>query len=232
MKNYLIFTLTANLGAMGGLAGHERRGSFEWPGHSAIIGLLGAALGLRREDDFSALSRLQSAVAIFDPGNPLRDFHTVQTVPSAQARRPQSRPSAIRSAGTELNTIITLRDYRTTPLYGIALWNETSDLALVELCAALEQPVFTLYLGRKSCPLAAPLAPSVVHADDLNQAFVHVKLPPWRQGAIARRLVVGAGVLDAARSEQRHDLPIDRKSWHFGVRQVAIASVWIKPEVA
>ena len=122
MTDYLVFTLSANLGAMGEFAGHERRGSLDWPGRSAIIGLLGAALGLRRDADFSELEHLHQAVAIFGDTAPLRDFHTVQTVPTAKAKRPQSRPQALRDARDGLNTLITLRDYRNTPLYGVALW--------------------------------------------------------------------------------------------------------------
>lgn len=112
MPEFLVFTLTASLGAMGDLAGHERRGSLGWPGRSAVIGLLGAALGIARGGDFSALDQLQMAVAVFDQGQPLRDYHTVQTIPTAVARRPQSRPEALRVDPLRLNTTITLRDYR------------------------------------------------------------------------------------------------------------------------
>ena len=96
MREHLVFTLTAALGAMGDLAGHERRGSWSWPGRSAILGLCGAALGLRRADDFARLDGLGMAVAIFSSGEPLRDFHTVETVPSAAAKHPQSRAEALR----------------------------------------------------------------------------------------------------------------------------------------
>ena len=92
MREHLVFTLTATIGSMGDLAGHERRGTWTWPARSAVVGLLGAALGLRREDDFAPLDRLVTAVAIFDDGAPLRDYHTVQTVPTAAAKHPQSRP--------------------------------------------------------------------------------------------------------------------------------------------
>ena len=44
MNDYLVFTLASAFGAMGDLAGHERRGTLPWPGRSAILGLLGAAL--------------------------------------------------------------------------------------------------------------------------------------------------------------------------------------------
>jgi NADH:ubiquinone oxidoreductase subunit 6 (subunit J) len=44
MRPYLIFTLTAALGSMGAMAGHERRGSALWPGRSAMLGLVAAAV--------------------------------------------------------------------------------------------------------------------------------------------------------------------------------------------
>ena len=117
MGEYLVFTLAA----MGDVAGHERRGSWIWPGRSAVLGLCAAALGIRREGDFAPVDALQVAVAVFAAGGPLRDYHTVQTVPTALAKRPQSRPQALRSAGQEANTTITLRDYRTGVLFGVAL---------------------------------------------------------------------------------------------------------------
>lgn len=232
MKDYLVFTLAANLGAMGGLAGHERRGSMDWPGRSAIIGLLGAALGWRRDADFSALDALQTAVAIFDSGTPLRDYHTVQTVPTAKALQPQSRPAALRQARRQLHTVITLRDYRCTPLYGVALCG-ADEAFLRDLQQALLRPVFTLWLGRKSCPLAAPVAPHVVSAAGPEEALQQVILPPWHKGAVARRMAADVSLApDAGRIEQRHDLAIDRQRWHFAPRQVAIANVHIAPEAA
>jgi CRISPR system Cascade subunit CasD len=117
-----VFTLAANLAAMGDLAGHERRGSLAWPGRSAILGLLGAALGVERDGDFSALDAQRLAVATFDEGTPLRDYHTVESVPSTAVRRPNSRPEALAAAGLRTGTTITLRDYRAGSLYGIAVW--------------------------------------------------------------------------------------------------------------
>jgi CRISPR system Cascade subunit CasD len=154
MADYLVFTLAASLGAMGDVAGHERRGSWTWPGRSAILGLLGAALGIRREDaqGQAGLNGLQMAVAVFSEGVPLRDYHTVQTIPTPAAKRPDSRPDAFRKAGLSVNTTITLRDYRAGGVYAVAVWGE----GLERLAAALAKPVFTLYLGRKSCPLSMP----------------------------------------------------------------------------
>jgi CRISPR system Cascade subunit CasD len=155
MREHLVFTLTAALGAMGELAGHERRGSWTWPGRSAVLGLCAAALGIRRDGNFAAVDGLGLAVAVFDEGEPLRDFHTAVSIPSSVVKRPQSRGEALRIDAGRSNATITLRDYRVGAMYGVALWGE----GLEGLRAALLAPAFTLYLGRKSCPLAAPLGP-------------------------------------------------------------------------
>lgn len=223
MRPYLIFTLTAAFGAMGELAGHERRGSQLWPGRSAVLGLLGAAAGIRRGEDFSALDELSMAVAIFDEGHALRDYHTYETIPSAVVRSPNSRPEALAAAGRRSNTSITLRDYRCAPLFGIALWSEV-ETPLAPLRESLMSPAFSLYLGRKACPLAAPTGPQVVEADTPEAALQDLTLPPWRRGAVARRLV-----RDAEEGHVVHDVPVDRTRWHFAARSVALDDVVIAP---
>lgn len=214
---------------MGGLAGHERRGSLTWPGRSAIIGLLGAAMGIRRDGDFAALDALHMAIAIFDAGTVLRDYHTIETVPSAAARNPQSRPEALRTARAQIktNTTITQRDYRAGALYGVAIWGGN----LAELAGALRQPVFTLCLGRRSCPLSAPADPQIITADSPEAALASLRLPPWRKGARAQVLVCDDRS-DASHHETRHDIAIDRGAWHFAPRRVAMVPVSITPGTA
>ncbi len=203
---------------MGELAGHERRGSLTWPGRSSIIGLMGAALGIRRDGDFSALDALDISVAIFDAGVPLRDYHTVQTVPSSAIKAPNSRPEALRDAGSRTNTSITLRDYRADCMFGVAVAGE----GLESIALALRTPRFTLYLGRKSCPLCAPTGAKIVEADTPENALCHLNLPPWRDYAIARTLIVSDPAGDLV-----HDVPLDRRRWHHGERRVARRAVEI-----
>ncbi|MGV6819048.1 MAG: type I-E CRISPR-associated protein Cas5/CasD [Parvularcula sp.] len=228
MREYLVFTLTANMGSMGELAGHERRGSWTWPGRSAVLGLLAAAKGIRRDEDFSAVDALQLGVAVFDAGTPLRDYHTVQTIPTAKSRKPQSRPAAMREAGLGMNTTITHRDYRTCPLYGVAVVGDELD----GWRAALERPVFTLYLGRKSCPLSTPLSPSIVSAGSTAEALENLKLPPWWRTVkpVANMLYTDIDGETSGHSETRHDAALDRKGWHFTERRYFAQSVSIAPE--
>lgn len=220
MAEYLVFTLTAALAGTGDLAGHERRGARSWPSKSAILGLLAAASGVRRDDGrgLAALAALFCAVGVFDPGGALRDYHTVQTIPAARMRRPHSRPEALRVAGHDTNTTITLRDYRVAPLYAVAVWGNAD---LPALAGALRQPVFPLYLGRKACPLAAPTGARLVEAAGPVEALAHAPIPPWR-GERRLTLVASDPLPGHPATETRNDAVLDRKRWHFGPRAVAL----------
>ena len=207
---------------MGELAGHAHRGTLDRPGRSAVIGLLGAALGRRREEDFSDLDGLQVFVATFDPGQPLRDYHTVQTVPTAAARAPQSRPEALRLAGGAVRTTLTRREYRTGCLFGIAV----AGPGLADVAEALRRPVFHLYLGRKACPLCAPLDPRLVEAPDPVTALTRLRLPPWAGSHAIREVAAaeGSNLDGTVRIETRQDRAIDRRRWHFARSPTAIAT--------
>lgn len=232
MPDYLIFQLVASIGAMGEFGGHDRRGSLTLPGRSAIIGTLGAALGRRRDDDFSDLENLAVAVASFGRTAPLRDYHTVQTAPSTAVKSPQSRPEALRAADRKgkVNTTLTSRDYRTDCVFGVAVWQ--GDLPVLE--RALRQPVFQTFLGRKSCPLSAPFDPRIVTDENPAQALQHLRLPPW---VGARKLVEivaeeGTDLGAPARSEIRHDRALDRGQWHFGRARYAVAHPEVQAQEA
>ena len=215
---FVIFTLAAPMGAFGDLAGHERRPSGEWPARSAVLGLVGAALGVRRHDAAGqkALGRWRVAVSVLSRGAAFRDFHTVQTVPTARIKRPATRRQALDALGSGDNPLITWRDYRTDCAFGVALWG--GDGA-AEVREALARPQFTPYLGRKSCPLSAPMAPAVVEAGNETEALARVTLPSFLALDPARPLLVASDeLLDGGREEIRWDEPLDRSQWHFGPR--------------
>ncbi|ETD85499.1 CRISPR-associated protein Cas5 [Rhodobacter capsulatus YW1] len=102
MQPFLIFGLSASLAAMGELAGHERGGSLIWPGRSALLGRPGAALGIRRDGDFTALDALDASVAIFDAGAALRDYHTIESV---MIRATTSGPQVEIAGGRWISTV-------------------------------------------------------------------------------------------------------------------------------
>ena len=223
MRDYLILSLVAPMGAFGDLAGHEWRGSYRWPGRSAILGLIGAALGVQRDDHArqEALSAWSMAVSILSDGTVWNDFHTVQTVPTAIIKRPHTRRDAISALQPGSNIRITRREYVSNCVFGIALWGGEIPL----LIKALKEPAFTLYLGRKSCPLSAPLAPCAVQTPSAIEALSQVKLPyflPKKTDPARPIMIVSDEYVGPGHIETRRDNPLDRNLWHFGPRDVFI----------
>ena len=222
MREHLVFDLAAPMGAFGSYAGHERRGSEAMPSRSAVLGLLGAALGIERadHDGQAALRRYRAAVRPLAQGAPLRDYHTVQTVP-AKIGRPHGRRAAIEAIGRDINTSITVRDYRTDVAFVVAVWSEDAPWPLSRLRDALLRPAFVLYLGRKSCPPAAPLAPRLVSGSDPVAVLRGACVPEWLgrgvPGGIASDPFAG-GSPDW--TEQAPAEPLDRGLWHFDEREV------------
>ena len=114
---FLVFQLRAPLAAWGDPAVGEYRGSHGYPGESALVGLLGAALGLRRENEAAHTALAQGygfAVGVQTTGKLLRDYHTAQ-VPgrvSLKGRPHATRRDELRVPKDELNTILSTRDYR------------------------------------------------------------------------------------------------------------------------
>ena len=94
--DYLVFQLQAPLSSWGEPAVGEFRGTAEHPSQSALVGLLGAALGIWRDDE-AAHAALRDgygfAVGLQSGGSLLRDFHTAQ-VPKHSALK--GRPLATR----------------------------------------------------------------------------------------------------------------------------------------
>src|SRR6056297_3475917 len=83
---YLVFRLYGPLSAWGGIAVGESRHSAVYPSKSALLGLLAAALGIRRDEEArqAALAAgYQFAVKVLRTGSLLRDYHTTQVPDSA-----------------------------------------------------------------------------------------------------------------------------------------------------
>ena len=182
---FLLLTYYAPMGAMGEIAPGERRMAFSRPARSAIMGLLAAALGFERDDaGHDHLDRgLGYAVRTDIPGRPFTDYHTAQTPQHKRGQTYRTRRDEL--AAESLNTVLSVREWRTDALYTIALWERPGAVIGVEaIGAALLKPRFVLYAGRKAGPLGLPLAPRLVEAHSLLAAFASDLLPPERRQII------------------------------------------------
>lgn len=174
---WLIFRLYGPLASWGGVAVGEVRDSDAHPGKSAVLGLVAAALGIRRDEEAHLQALDQDcgyAVQVESAGLSITDYHTAQ-VPSRSkltGRPHATRKDELALPRHDLNTILSNRTYRCDALYRVALWvRPQAAQPLSALASALRRPTFVPYLGRKSCALALPLEPQVVEADTLAAAL-------------------------------------------------------------
>ena len=242
MRDFLLFTLYAPLAALGEVAVGERRVSAARPARSAILGLLAAALGIERRDE-AAHAALQEgygvAVRVETEGALLQDYHTAQVPPAKKGRRWPTRRAEL--AEPRLETILSLREYRADARHTVAMWTaQDPPQPLAVLAEALRRPRFTLYLGRKACPLGLPPAPRIVAAATLADAFASFDAAmPASERALRQglRLLPRAGDVEAdasardwlgddlrlRRIERRRDAVVSRRRWQFGLRDTLVA---------
>ncbi|KXJ56035.1 MAG: type I-E CRISPR-associated protein Cas5/CasD [Colwellia sp. Phe_37] len=131
---------------------HRRVNHF--PTRSAIIGLLGAAVGITRdqhENLYRLSSQLKIAVQVHNTGQKIVDYHTVQNFRS---------PKGTIQKGTKP----TYREYWCDSEHSFAITGDDETIELLQ--EKIKAPVFTLFQGRKSCPLTRPLFETVVSNDN------------------------------------------------------------------
>lgn len=241
MKDYLLFQLYAPLQSWGDVAVGEVRSDARTPTKSAVLGLLGAALGVRREEEEMHWRMAEAywiAVRQDAAGIPLRDFHTVQTASARKGRTYRCRGDLLGGmldSDESLNTIVTYRDYTADASSSVCLWASADDppFALSAMADALKKPGFSPYLGRKSCPPGLPFAPLLVEAESVQAAFsmypmdgkVAEALPGGSEEVVELSWDIGAEAgVSEDRTESSRDVPISRRRWQFAVRDKRVGS--------
>lgn len=233
MTPYLVFQLYAPLASWGEAAVGEVRHTAAVPSRSALLGLLAAALGIRREEEERLTQFNQHYRFAVRPLSGreswLRDYHTVQMPKEDRKRVRRTRRDELRSdAAQQLETMLTSREYRCDAYYHIAVSSTPgAPCTLEQLKAALLTPAFTLYLGRKSCPLALPMSPHIF-GGDLIDVWRQASGEPLLNEATLCRINQPGGVFywesdqDAGVPEQlsvlRSDQPLSRRRWQFTTR--------------
>lgn len=196
----LLLRLAAPLQAWGSDSKFETRKTDREPTKSGVVGLLAAALGLRRDDTegLARLNGLRFAVRADQEGSLLVDFHTAK-----------SRDTSY----------VTYRHYLQDAVFLAGL--ESEDEALLrELEAALRHPVYPLYLGRRSCPPTLPLFLGIRAGKLLDTLRAEPLLVKQRNGA-PLRIVADTDPADAA-AVPRRDLAVSFSPIHrqYGFRPV------------
>ena len=206
----LLLRLAAPLQAWGIDSKFEVRRTNREPSKSGVIGLLAAALGLRRDADLSELSALRFGVRVDRNGEVIKDFHM---------------------AKAEKTSYLTYRYYLSDAIFLVGLESEDRSF-LEQIERALRNPCFPLFLGRRSCPPTLPLVLGI-REDALETALrgeenQNKDLKSIRQSHRYIRLDCGVGEQEGAVVQ---DLPISFNPMkrEFGYRRAK--EIWLRDDV-
>ena len=181
----------------------NRRTTLSYPTRSGVLGMLCAALGADRSDRkaLDELANLRMEVYSFSAPSRWMDYHTVGGGYDSKAER-QFMPRKANAATPQ--TVLTDREYLANAKFGVLLYGDAGLLARCE--AALRDPVWGVWLGRKCCIPASPIGQGIF--TNYEEALEHLKtLAPEEEmsGRIALRKVV-----EVDRFDEGNDTLMDR----------------------
>jgi CRISPR system Cascade subunit CasD len=200
----LLLRLAAPLQSWGVDAKFDRRGTERIPTKSAVIGLIAAALGRRRDESIDDLNTLCFGVRVDREGALLRDYHT---------------------AKSEKAAYVTHRYFLSDAVFLAGLEGDEKLLSVIN--QALVSPAFPLFLGRRSCPPEGNVSLGIRIGKTLLEAL---REEPWLVSDWAKkkeapqvrlRIVTDAAEKDINAYFQR-DVPVSFNQTHrkFGFRRV------------
>jgi len=179
------------------------------PSKSGVVGLLCAALGRRRPEPVDDLAALKMGVRVDQEGTMARDYHTA------------GKGGILKASGQveKKNLVVSTRYYLADARFLVGLEGDDLDL-LARLHAALRDPHWPLYLGRKAF---VPGEPVWLEDGLLSDADLRTVLEayPWLGCDPKRRPVqVRLVIEDPNGTEVRPDQPLSFAERRFAPRQV------------
>lgn len=190
------------------------------PTKSGVIGLVGAAMGMPRDDDESlaALATLRMAVRVDRAGTLLHDYHT------AGGGVFRGEPYQVFGTGKG-DAVPTHRYYLQHASFVTALEGDASLIS--RLADALASPRYPLFLGRRSCPPSVPPFLGIV-SGDRRTALATASLaeepdpPPYR-------MIIDA---DGREGDTRYDVPLSFAAAERRYGRRYVTTEWLEAPTA
>lgn len=212
MAHFLILQLDGVLQAWGDHSFEDYRPAVGFPTRSGLLGLLAACLGIDRADT-AALTGLDSSVwftvraedrSEHAPAQKLSDFHTVLNARKVDIRKSNEYP------------VVSRREYLCDAVFSVAVEEAAEPMyPLDRIASALQRPVFTPFLGRRSCPLSRPLLTARLEAENPLEAL---RIWAPRTGT----LYSDSPALESDRELRLRDAPRYGRVRQFGTRRVFV----------
>lgn len=162
----LLMRLCAPLQSWGASSRFTRRETEMMPTKSGVIGMIAAALGMKRSEGLLRFEGLRFGVRVDQPGTLMSDYQTAQKFPE----KPWSKKNALP---------ISKRYYLQDAVFLVGVESEDRQ-ELESYREALSHPYYQLFLGRRSCPPDGPIETNIQDGS-LEDAL---KTAPW--GATSR----------------------------------------------
>ena len=225
MMKTILLKFSGPLQSYGTSSHFQTRYTDNYPSKSAVLGLLAACLGYRRDEEekLRELSTLKFAVRIDQQGGLLKDYHIAITDKEI-VEIPQ--------------TYVTNRYYLEDALFVVAL--SGMDELINTLTKAIKSPYFQPFMGRRSLPVPVDFFLGV-SAEDILDSLRNLpwQAAPWykkkkrKQGIgekISLEVYADEEILKdekISRSKLRRDIPISfsQKGRQFAFRQEACISI-------
>lgn len=192
----LLLRLAAPLQSWGSESKFDIRQTGREPTKSGVIGMLAAALGMKRDADLGVFNKLRFGVRVEQAGTLLHDFHMAHAEKSSYLTHRYYLSDAVFLAGLECDD----------PLF------------LNTLSQALQSPEFPLYLGRRSCPPTLPLVLGI-REDGLVNALKNEK-PLVGNAGQALRIQYDSAKTDPRSKKQDAPISFDCAYRRYGYRTV------------
>lgn len=140
----------------------ETRQTDLYPSKSAVIGLIAASFGYKRDEDskIKKLNELTYAVRIDQQGNLLRDYHIAKK---------------FKNNGDFDRTYVTNRYYLEDAIFIVALSHDDEKF-IEEIYENIKNPYFQTFMGRRSCPPSVDLLLGVFEDEIIDI----LKSYPWQ----------------------------------------------------
>ena len=207
MQNFLILKLQGAMQAWGTHTYEDYRPSNIFPTRSAIVGLLGACIGIDR-DDIESRQALNASFTLTvradrknNPVIRITDYHTV-----LDARKVDG--SARKDA------IVSQREYLCDAEFTLALsFHDNAEYGIDEVKKAVQLPRYTPFLGRRSCPIHRPLLwkdNAVIDAENVEEALK--KVEPYGGTIYSERELPGSSPI------RIRDVPMPTEVRQFATR--------------
>ena len=221
MQDFLIIKLQGAMQAWGGHTFEDYRPSHIFPTRSAVVGLLGACLGIDRAD-IQSRAELNASFELTVRSDrrkvrteqfgqikektltlqKMTDFHTV-----LDARKVDGAPRK--------DAIISHREYLCDAEFSLALgFRNNAVFDLEQVKAAIQKPHYTPFLGRRSCPIQHPLFKTIVEAENAQEALA--KIEPKQGTLYSEQKLQGSAPM------RIRDVPIEDPVRQFATRTLYI----------